>query len=169
MDSRRPAAACGAGQGPIAGCWSVAGTDIIGIGDAPQPPPRCRRLALFVAREGAVAETRLVVALDAERIAGADGCSGAAPSAANPLAASNTRIALHIFVSPRVHRCIFGSMTPTEQPRSPFRQHILQRNTAPKFKCEIFAARLRHKISKSARNASLTYTFSELVSHSLLP
>src|SRR5664279_4635441 len=46
---------------------------VIGVLDAPQPPSRGGGLTLLVAREGAVAQARLVVALNAEGIAGADG------------------------------------------------------------------------------------------------
>src|SRR5664279_4604767 len=50
----------------------VAGV-VIGVLDTPQPPSRGGGLTLLVAREGAVAQARLVVALNAEGIAGADG------------------------------------------------------------------------------------------------
>src|SRR5262245_60156304 len=50
----------------------IALADIIGIGDAVQAAARGSSLTLFVAGEGAVAQAGLLVALDAEGIAGAD-------------------------------------------------------------------------------------------------
>src|SRR5262249_16044293 len=63
-----------AGQGAI-GRWgrsAVLAADIIGIGDAPQTAGGGGGLALLVAGEGAVAQARLLVALNAERIARPD-------------------------------------------------------------------------------------------------
>src|SRR6202171_2117908 len=65
ISGRQGAAAAGIGR-------RVAGADIIGIGDAPQTTPGSCGLTLLVAREGAVAQARLVVALNAERISRAD-------------------------------------------------------------------------------------------------
>jgi hypothetical protein len=48
----------------------------VGIGDAGQKPPRSRRHALIVAREGAVAQSRKFVALNAERIPRTDRVRG---------------------------------------------------------------------------------------------
>src|SRR5258708_6535758 len=62
---RQAAAAAGIGRG-------VAVADIIGIGDAPQAATGSCGLTLLIAREGAVAQARLVVALDAERVSRAD-------------------------------------------------------------------------------------------------
>jgi hypothetical protein len=59
-------------------------------------------------------------------------------------------------------------MAPTELRRLPCHQHNLCRNTAVKFKCEIFAASSAHNVSKNACNASFTYAFTKVVSHSLL-
>src|SRR5262245_46254175 len=57
----------------IGGGRRVAVDDVKGIGDAPQPTPGRGCRALLVARERAIAQARLVVPLDAERIARADG------------------------------------------------------------------------------------------------
>jgi hypothetical protein len=62
-----------------------------------------------------------------------------------------------------------GSITRAETTRLPSHQHILSRNTAAKFKCEIFAASPEHNVSINAGNVALTYVFIEVVSHSLLP
>src|SRR5260370_40524734 len=50
----------------------VAGV-VVGILHAVEKPPRGGGLTLFVAREGAVGETWIFVALNAKRIAGANG------------------------------------------------------------------------------------------------
>src|SRR5258708_26016341 len=65
ISGRQAAAAAGVGLG-------VAVAGIIGIGDAPQAAPGSRGLTLLVAREGAVAQARLFVALNAKRISRAD-------------------------------------------------------------------------------------------------
>src|ERR1700759_5290470 len=49
------------------------------IGNAGQKPPRCAGLTLLIAGEGAVAETRKFVALQAERIAATHGLGGREP------------------------------------------------------------------------------------------
>src|SRR5690349_10816380 len=64
---QRPAA-----QRAIRGRRRFALADVIGIGDAIEKASRGRRLALLVAREGAVAQPRILVALKAERISGTD-------------------------------------------------------------------------------------------------
>ena len=46
---------------------------VIGIGDAIKTPPRSGGLTLLVAGEGAIAQARKFVALNAKGIAGADG------------------------------------------------------------------------------------------------
>src|SRR6202022_2785485 len=46
---------------------------VIGVLDAVEKPPRSGGLTLLVARKGAVAETRIFIALNAKRIAGANG------------------------------------------------------------------------------------------------
>src|ERR1700676_3048582 len=65
ISGRQAAAAAGIGRG-------VAVADIIGIGDAPQAAPGSCGLTLLIAREGAVAQARLFVALNAKRIWCAD-------------------------------------------------------------------------------------------------
>jgi hypothetical protein len=65
----------------------------VGIGDAGQKPPRSRRHALILACEGAVAQSRKFVALNAERIPRADRVRG---KRASPLAASAIKTMLRM-------------------------------------------------------------------------
>src|ERR1700756_4365726 len=62
---RQAAAAAGIGR-------CVADAGIIGIGDAPQAAPGSCGLTLLIAREGAVAQAGLLVALNAKRISRAN-------------------------------------------------------------------------------------------------
>ena len=65
ISGRQAAAAAGIGR-------RVAVAGIKGIGDAPQAAPGSCGLTLLIAREGAVAQARLLVALNAKRISRAD-------------------------------------------------------------------------------------------------
>jgi hypothetical protein len=71
---------------PAVGIVGPAGK--VGIGDVGQKPPRSGRYALIVACEGAVAQSRKFVALNAERIPRADRVRG---KRASPLAASASK------------------------------------------------------------------------------
>src|SRR5712692_7529350 len=60
----------------IAARVEIAAKVVIGIRDAVEKSSRSACLALLVARKGAVAETRIIVALNAKGIAGANGLGG---------------------------------------------------------------------------------------------
>src|SRR5260370_16810073 len=76
LDLRSPRSICGIhrtrARAAIAAGRGTA-CDVVRILDAPEIPPRCGGLALLVAVEGAVAEGRIFIALNAKRMAGADG------------------------------------------------------------------------------------------------
>jgi len=73
----------------------LAGVEV-GILDTIEKPSRSDGLTLLIAREGAVAQTRIVLALNAKRIAVPTASAGAAPITASPLTESKARTRLRM-------------------------------------------------------------------------